>query len=212
MHRHQIRTDKTPPRKMRASIDACSSLIQRSPRAGYLRIIRPAAAVALVAATMVVACANSRTPGAVDMDGRMIDSGADGQRCPTYPELDYADGPWSTDPSRFDAKEFGCHSERVLAPADWLAPAANPPGCGGTTFACTYEPSALPCSTCKTEGAICAMSVWAPCNLGRGPFIDNYWDEWTCHCSGGIWDCRVTAPSGSSCFEPQGPTDGGGSR
>jgi hypothetical protein len=101
--------------------------------------------------------------------------------------------------SDFDASTFGCYPDRVLAPVGWVA-AANYPACPGTSDACTYSPAHLPCGSCSTTDTVCGMGVYAACSCGGGTYLDAYWDDWACKCVNGKWDCRIIAPSGSSCF------------
>lgn len=132
-------------------------------------------------------------------DSGTVESGTPDVPCPTYPGWPPPDRaePFFGDPSEFDAHTFGCYS-RVLAPTDWWQP-RSVPDCGGN-WRCSHEPSDLPCGACTDEGSACGMGVWAACDCGRGRFLESYTDEWVCKCTSGTWDCRVVAPSGSSCF------------
>jgi hypothetical protein len=128
------------------------------------------------------------------------DAGSGAAICPTYPGLPGGQQePWVTDPSQFDGSTFGCHASRDQAPVGWLG-AQRVDQCPGTSWRCDYEPRELPCGTCTNEGFACSMGVLAACDCGRGPFLQSYGDQWVCKCDLGKWDCRITAPSGSSCF------------
>lgn len=128
-----------------------------------------------------------------------VGGGAGGERpCPRDPLLEGDMHP--IDPSLFDGGTFGCHAERILAPDGWLQGiASDTPDCVGNSD-CLYKPKDLPCGACQEEGFVCSMGVWSPCDCGRGPFLDNFFDPWYCKCLDGNWDCRVVAPSGASCF------------
>ena len=118
----------------------------------------------------------------------------------------FSDYPWSVpgsgpgNPSLFDGGTFGCHREMNYAPPDWLQ-SYSAPFCPGTSSGCTYEPSVLPCGECTQQpsGYVCRVNVWAPCNCGHGPFLDQYADVWFCKCETGRWDCRDVDRSGASC-------------
>jgi hypothetical protein len=125
-----------------------------------------------------------------------VDSGPPEFVCPTYPGWPPPGEPFDGNPSQFDAATFGCYS-REFAPADWRQ-TPGMPDCGGNGQ-CTYEPSALPCGACTTEGSACALDVWAACDCGKGRFLQTYTDVWVCKCANGNWDCGVVAPSGASC-------------
>jgi hypothetical protein len=150
-------------------------------------------------------------PGRVDAGRDSSEAGKPPERvdsgsplvCPHWPG---PDGTPPQDPKQYDASTFGCHESRVLAPVGWAQSSAYPASCPGANDTCEYEPNALPCGACTNEGSGCSISVYAPCDCGKGPFLDQYWDVWVCKCTGGNWDCRITDASGASCF---GCFDGG---
>jgi hypothetical protein len=138
--------------------------------------------------------ASGATGGNAGASGALVDSGADASAC-WHPLTIGGSAPGK--PSEFDASTFGCYPpSRVVRDSEWSMKPGMPfcPGwhCG--------EPRELLCGACtEPTGYACWTNIWAACDCGQGPFLDQYEDVWICKCESGQWECRLVGPSGSSC-------------